>query len=236
MYRGAHRIAFALILLAAIGSRTALVEAQQKPSQPGATKDMYFMLLFSQERDRLAPRLSHTYAAFVHTRETKPGVRKVLETHTISWLPADLDVRLLRRPQTGVNLDLKKSLDLSMSLGTRISMWGPYQIRKELYDRAVRQETTLKQGKLLYKALDGGVRADGEGLNCFHAVADIDKDNGPLETGTAHGDEATQMVAQHLRRWIVDPTRTYEWVADLLGLKSYPITRRTLTGEAAAQK
>jgi hypothetical protein len=225
-------IGFALLaILACCG----LSQAQGKVAG-GQAGDVYLLLLFSQDRDPPAPRFSHTYAAFVHAR-TRGGARKVLETHTISWLPASLDVRLLRRPEPGVNLSLKASLDLSVSMGTRISMWGPYQIKKELYDRAVRQEAGLKRGKILYKAIDGAPRSEGLAINCIHAVADIDVDRGLLETGKANGSGATSLVVQHLQRWFINPGQNYDWVIDQLGLSRYPITRRNVDkGEAAARK
>jgi hypothetical protein len=200
------------------------------------SNDLYFMLLFSQQSDPPAPRLSHTFAAFVQARRA-PGQKDYrLETHSISWLPATLDVRLLRRPEQGRNLGLKASLENARSAGTRISMWGPFQIPKQLYDRALKQETRLNRGELLYKALDGALRPEREAVNCFHAVADIDTERGLLETGTAHGDAATEMVAQHLRRSIIDPERTHDWVADRLGLKNYTITRRKMTGAIAERE
>ena len=228
------RIILGFALLIVVGSRSDSALAQEKAAGANVnaaakTNDLYFMLLFSQERDPRAPRFSHTYAAFVHAQRAAGEKDYRLETHSISWLPASLDIRLLRRAETGVNLSLKASLDLSKSLDTRISMWGPFQIKKELYDRAVRQESELSRGGILWKAWDGAFRRQGEAVNCFHAVADIDTDRGLLQTGTAHGDAATEMVAQHLGRWIVDPERTHDWVADRLGLKNYSITRRNLS-------
>jgi hypothetical protein len=241
MFRLASRIILGFALLIVLGSGFGPAGAQERAvggnvKETARAKDSYFMLLLSQERDPLAPRFSHTYASFVHARRAAGDNDYRLETHSISWLPATLDIRLLRRPEKGVNLGLKASLDLSKSLDTRISMWGPFQIQKELYDRAVRQEARLKRGEILYKAVEGAFRPERQAVNCFHAVSDIDTDRGLLETGTAHGDAATEMVAQHLRRWIIDPERTHDWVADRLGLKKYTITRRKLTGGAIAER
>jgi len=234
MFQLAQRVIVSVALLAIIFSRPVAACAQEKATE---TNDLYFMILFSQERDALAPRFSHTYAAFVHAQLTRAAKDYQFDTHTISWLPATLDVRLLRPPEKGVNLGLKASLDQSVRLRTRISMWGPFRIKKELYDRAVAQEARLKSGKLLYKALDGAVRAEKQAVNCFHTVADIDsdRDRALLETGKAHGDTATLLVAQHLRRWIIDPGRTYDWVSGRLGLDGYSITRRNLMGEIVSR-
>jgi hypothetical protein len=234
------RIILGFALLIAVGSRFGPASAQEKAAggnvkAAAKANDLYFMLLLSQERDPLAPRFSHTYAAFVRAQRAAGEKDYRLETHSISWLPATLDIRLLRRAEPGVNLSLKASLDLSKSLETRISMWGPFQIQKELYDRALRQEAKLNRRGTLWKAADGAFRQQGEAVNCFHAVSDIDTDRGLLETGTAHGDAATEMVAQHLRRWVVDPERTHDWVADRLGLKKYSITQRKMTTGAIAE-
>ena len=96
-------------------------------------------------------------------------------------------------------------------------MWGPYQINKDLYDRALKQEARLNSGLVLYKAVDRRFRP-GTASNCIHAVADLDMDNGLLHSGQGRGDAASHQVAQHLNRWIIHPEQTHAWVASRLGL------------------
>jgi hypothetical protein len=38
-------------------------------------------------------------------------------------------------------------------------MWGPYRIRKDLYDRAAAQRAYLESGAVRYKAADTGYRS-----------------------------------------------------------------------------
>ena len=42
------------------------------------------------------------------------------------------------------------------------------------------------------------------------------------------GDEASQQVAQHLKRWMIDPGQTHAWVASRLGLTDQPVNRQEL--------
>src|SRR5262245_49603432 len=78
----------------------------------------YFLIIFSQEGPGHEPWLSHTFATFV--KATGAGANKGqyhLEHHTISWLPASRDIRLLRlRPETGKNFSLEESLRWARSL------------------------------------------------------------------------------------------------------------------------
>jgi hypothetical protein len=140
-------------------------------------------------------------------------------------MPQSLDIVILRRqPEPGANLDLESSLRWAESRNCRVSMWGPYQIKKELYDRAVEQEARLKSGQVLYKAIDRRFRP-GMASNCIHAVADLDVDNGLLHSGQGRGDAASRQVAQHLNRWTINPEQTHTWVASRLGLNNPPMNR-----------
>jgi hypothetical protein len=62
----------------------------------------------------------------------------------------------------------------------------------------------------------------------------IDTSTAPLETGTAHGDEAGYMVLLHLRRWII-ADQVHDWLVGALGLDNKPIARRTLEPEAGSK-
>ena len=106
-------------------------------------------------------------------------------------------------------------------------MWGPYPIDEELYDRALQQEARLRSGLVLFKSIDFKFRP-GNASNCIHAVSDLDTDYGLLHVGRQRGDAASYQVAQHLRRWIIDPGRTRSWVASRLGLNDHPIRWRNL--------
>jgi hypothetical protein len=191
--------------------------------------EYYYMMIFSAQADSQDPRLTHSFATFV--KATHPGDSAKdyqIESHTISWMPQSLNIVLLRaRPEPGTNLDLPSSLRWAKSMNCRVSMWGPYQIDRELYDRAIKQQTRLESGRVLYKAIDLKFRP-GKATNCIHAISDLDTDNGLLRSGQGRGDEASYQVVQHLKRWIIAPGQTHPWVASRLGLNPHPVGRPEL--------
>jgi hypothetical protein len=197
--------------------------------------ESYYMIIFGQQDGARQVDSAHTFATFVKARGEGPDRAKYsIESHTISWMPRSLDVKVLKRPEQGINLTLKDTLNHARTIKTGVSMWGPFAIKKELYDRAVRQESRLNKGAIGYKALDLRFRPN-DASNCIHAVSDIDTDAGLMETGTAHGDEASFMVLQHLGRWIIDPDQTHEWVSQRLELGK-DIVRREYRPKAEIEK
>lgn len=189
--------------------------------------ESYYMTIFSAQANSRDPRRTHSFATFVKAIGTGDSAKdSPIEIHTISWMPQSLDIVILRRrPEPGANLDLQSSLRWAKSMNSRVSMWGPYQIDKQLYDRAVEQEASLNSGRVLYKAIDRRFRP-GIASNCIHAVSDLDIDNGLLHSGQGRGDAASQQVVQQLNRWIIDPGQTHAWVASRLGLTDQPVNQR----------
>jgi hypothetical protein len=186
--------------------------------------DAYYMMIFAYQGKANLPRLAHSFATFVKVPQKDSGEPDTarLESHTISWLPATLTVRPLRlRPETGKNLDLPETLKLAVSQDADVTAWGPYRIRKELYDRAVAQIDRLKGGQIAYKAIDG-IRWPGMATNCFHAISDV-LDGPLLDTGTAYGNPASEMVRDHLSRWIIDPKTNHRFLITSLGLDKHTI-------------
>jgi hypothetical protein len=197
---------------------------------PVRADDYYFMMVFGSEAPGFNPKYSHSFATFVHVR----GCNGVLDTGyvehvTISWLPVDGDIVVLRPvPECGRNWGLHETLNLVTSEGERVSMWGPYQVRKELYDRAVAQATYLNSGAVRYKAIDTGYPSSRVS-NCIHAVDDISYETPRLLLGTTGwGEPASYYLTLTLRPWIVDECRTHDWLIGRLGLHCYRITRRDL--------
>ncbi len=190
-------------------------------------KNSYYMMVFGSDGPGRQARMAHTFATFVHVRQVGGGKPKI-EAHTISWLPQSLRIVVLRRtPEPGVNLDLPKTLAWARELGATVSVWGPYQIQGELYERAITQETRLNSGKVLYKAVDDRYRPE-QASNCIHAVSDIDLENGGLHLGQQWGQEASQAVAKHLSRWIIGPETVYPALFAELNVKDYPFQVRPL--------
>jgi hypothetical protein len=195
--------------------------------QPARADESYFMIVYAAQRTPNVPRFTHTFATFVKvTGEGADTAKYKVEEHTISWIAKTLDIVVARaRPEPGVNLTLADSRKLAATLDEQVTMWGPFEIKKELYDRALKQIERLESGKVQYKAVDGRFRP--EASNCIHAVSDIDVDDGALQAGTAFGNEASQLVAEHLRRWIIQPEKTHAWISERLGLDKDSIAHGT---------
>jgi hypothetical protein len=213
--------AVCLVLLAVFG-RTPPVAAQQPT---------FYMIIFAAQAEPNEIRASHTFATFV--KVSGPD-RQSVQSHTISWLPATLDIVAWRTDaEPGKNLSLQDTLRWARTMGDRLFMWGPYQINPELYRRAVAREARLQGGALQYKTVDDRYRL-GIAVNCIHAVSDIDVDSRVLDTGTERGETASQLVADYLRRWIVNPKVTYPRVLQRLGLDEREFVLRGLKPVAVA--
>lgn len=179
-------------------------------------------MLFSVEGPGNAARDAHTFASFIRVPDEEDDEDGLLiETTTISWMPTSLNIALLRRPEAGRNLTLEESLRLAQDRNGMISAWGPFEIKKDLYDRGIAQAGRLNRGEIAYKALDTRFRPD-MATNCFHAISDIAP--GPmLDTGGTWGATVTRMVAGHLAPWFVEPKAGNRWLIHSLGLERYKI-------------
>jgi hypothetical protein len=194
--------------------------------------EAYYMIVFGQQDSADQPDLSHTFATFVKTTGAGPDKTKyAIVSHTISWMPRSLHVKLLRRAEEGVNLDLKDTLRHARAVKCTVCMWGSFHIKKELYERALKQQTRLQKGDIDYKALDLRFRPN-TAMNCIHAVCDIDMDQGLLETGNAHGNDASFVVLKYLSRWIIDYEGTHDWIGQRLDLGK-DVVRRDFQPKAA---
>jgi hypothetical protein len=193
-----------------------------------APGEHYYVLVFASQSRPPLPRFTHIWATAVRVTDRPPAV----ETATISWLPATLDIRPLRPVvEPGVNLGLRETLDLVLREGERVTLWGPYECRPGLYRRFLVQKAFLESGRVGYQCDDelGEAALTGEGCNCIHALTDMDPQFGrehyPL---TRYGDAAGRYIGEQLRERgaLVDGGRTHAWVAAALGLDAFPLTRR----------
>jgi hypothetical protein len=86
----------------------------------------------------------------------------------------------------GKNFRLDQTLKLAVNVKNAVGMWGPYEIRKEAFDLAVKRKQLLDRGSIGYRADDRLYRKDRVAINCFHAMAgpvEPDSDGGFLGTG-----------------------------------------------------
>jgi hypothetical protein len=186
-------------------------------SLTGAVKadDRYYVMLFAAQTDPNVPQHSHTFALFA---KASGEADAKIETTTISWMPASLEIEPLQRdPVKGKNLSIAETIQWAQSVRARVSMWGPYPIKKDLYDMAAARAEALNSGKYQYIMLDGKAQETG-GVNCIHAVSGMDKSQPGLNTGVARGDEATKMVVSYFEPYILKWKSSKRWLVDRLGI------------------
>jgi hypothetical protein len=190
--------------------------------------DFYYVAVFAGQTIPAKPDYSHTFAAFVKAsgEGSCPTSFNVEDSFCISWLPANLKVRTnALLPECGHNFRLHETIDYVLRNDERVSVWGPYQIDKKLYDNARRQIGLLESGEVRYKAVDTGYRTDHVS-NCIHAVADCAEGYRLRILSPGFGQTASWVVTQRFRPFIVNTDETHEWVYSYLGLQDYPIIRR----------
>jgi hypothetical protein len=195
----------------------------------GRADDFYYVLVFGSQQGPGCVRYSHTFATFVRATGHGPCARSYrLDAFTISWLPRTLDLRpLALAPEEGTNLGLGATLRWARATGQRVSLWGPYQIERELFDRALAQARLLESGRVCYRVIDSGCPTDVV-TNCVHAVTSVAVGYRPRLLSPGHGDTASFVAALRFRPWIIDCRQTHEWVACRLGLGAWPLVRRQL--------
>lgn len=180
-------------------------------------EEFHYVLVFGSQCGGIA-RFSHTFAVFVRAVGTGPCSDSYrVEAHTISWLPESREIRpwaLL--PEPGQNLDLAGTMEWTRSTGQRVSMWGPYLIDADLFQRAVEQKALLERGCVRYKAIDTGYATD-VACNCIHAVSSIVGGYRTRVFSPGYGEVASGYVFRRMEPWVLD-CHPHDWVATRLGL------------------
>ena len=91
--------------------------------------------------------------------------------------------------------------------GMEVSVWGPYPVCPELYDRVCARAAELDGGPLEYKALDH-VPLYRNSLNCAHAVQSVFVDEysmvGLFGFGEPITRETLDLYAPHILDWTPD--------------------------------
>lgn len=185
----------------------------------------YYLLMFGAQAEKDRPKYTHTFATFVKVDPTAlPACQ--FEAHTISWLPATLNIRVLAcHPECGRNVGLHETIRWALSNCEHVSMWGPYRIQADLYRRAVRQCALLDSGQVRYKAIDSFHKSNRV-ANCIHAVSSIDAGYRLVVLSPSWGDKASWNVLRRMEPCICDPCTVYPRIASGLGLDQFPIIRR----------
>lgn len=208
-------------------------QAAAIPTPPG---DRYFVLVFGSQSTPKQPKYTHTWATIVKvTGCDGPGAPSV-EEHTISWMPASLDIHPNSfRVEPGVNLALHFTIEEMLRHDERVSVWGPYEVGVGLYHRFLVQKEFMGSGQVGYQCIDsiGEAARCGNGCDCIHAVTDMD----PLYSRNRYplsyfGESASRHVVHqlHTRPIIICPEKDHGWLLSMLGLDKYPIVRRNYFG------
>ena len=207
--------------------------ASAQVGQRGSTN--YYMIMFAVQSEPNVARLSHTFAAFVRAAGPEANPSAQLDVQTISWMPRSLEIEPLRMfPTQGVNLNLAETLSWARSVDSRVTMWGPYPIEKELYDVATHRSEQLKSGAIQYIANDRRRREEGA-VNCIHALSDMVPSQSLLGTGSECGNGASELVLQHLNRFVSTSSESTDWLTQRLKLDS-PLVHQAAATRAMAQR
>jgi hypothetical protein len=179
------------------------------------TRDRYFIIPFAYQNRWNNADFSHSFISVIRVLadgkqpSLRPGFRRGryknrnFEAFTISWLPHDFDTsphlcvfdgvgsRIVPKRNkcpisVGRNFKLDETLKLAVNVKNAVGMWGPYEIKKEAFDLAVKRKELLDGGTIRYRADDRLYRKDRVAINCFHAMAGLEElypNGGFLGTG-----------------------------------------------------
>jgi hypothetical protein len=189
--------------------------------------ESYYVLIFGSQSRPKRLRYTHTWATFVRAVGEGPDPRAyALETITISWLPRTMEVKVLRPwPEPGVNLDLHQTLAAVGANGERVMMWGPFVMRRQIFERAARVRAVLESGRAEYRAISNARNLLVS--DCIHAVAAVDPVFGRRHYPLIRiGIPASRYIArQGMTRSVYDQARyDNSWLIPRLGLDPRRIT------------
>lgn len=166
--------------------------------------DRVFIIPFAYEDRGNHPEHSHSFVSVIRvladSKQAKltPGLEKQkyrnreFEAFTISWLPSDFltnpnlcvfDGPLSRTiPKNnkcpispGKNFTLEETIRLAVAQKNAVAMWGPYEIKQEAFDLAVKRKELLDGGTIKYRADDRLYQKDKVAISCFHAMQGLDE-------------------------------------------------------------
>ena len=191
-----------------------------------AADDYYFGMIFGSQSQPKQLRYTHTWLTMVHAYGEGPDLNTYnLELNTISWLPATLEVKVLRPwPEPGVNLYLYQTIQAMQANRESITLWGPFVARPEIWQRSLYIRQILESGRAEYRAI-----STARNLlisDCIHAVAAVDpvfgRNHYPL---IRIGKPASRYIAhQVVMRSVFDQYQyNNAWLIPRLGLDRYGI-------------
>ncbi len=201
------------------------------PSPPVASGcPRYYFLLFAGESCPYRLRNGHTWATYVKATPTAGG-GTVVEPVTISWLPADGDVRpLALKPYAGRAWGLDETIRHYLCMPGRVVLWGPAEIDACRYERAAAMVRRLESGAVGFRSLDSITRRK-DVMHCVHAVTYADPVlESRIQPLLRPGSPGTERLSHMYLRagGLVNPACSHDWLLPALGLDKYPqIVRRS---------
>jgi hypothetical protein len=194
------------------------------------TGDRYYVLIFGSQSQPKLLKYTHTWATFVRVigDETNPNGCTIYQ-HTISWLPETLNVRVWSPvPEPGVNLDLYQTLQAVSANNERVTLWGPFVITPDIYERSLRVYQIVNSGAVQYRAISTSY--DLLISDCIHAVAAVDPVFGRSHYPLVRiGDPASRYLARQIvvrsleNRGIDQAAFDNSWLIPRLALDRYAI-------------
>jgi hypothetical protein len=188
--------------------------------------EFYYLLIFGSQSQPKRLRDCHSWATFVKAVGEGPDPANYsLEAHSLSWVPASLDVHVWRpKPEPGANLSLEKTLEWVYSSNQNVTMWGPFLIRPIIYQRSLEVRAILERGEAQYRAIDSATNLLIS--DCIHAVAAVDPQFGRLHYPLIRiGKPASRYIARQVksRTLVYQDDSDNEWLIPRLGLSRFPI-------------
>lgn len=158
-----------------------------------ALKGRYFLIVWAYQGPDDDLVHAHTFTSFYRGSDLSRGI---VRPATISWLPASRAVQPFGA-ERGHNYSLDQTLRMACQSGRRVKAWGPYEIRSELFQRAMRRMQLLESGNIGYSMINDLPKA----MNCISASGDITPT--PLQTGILWGEAASAEVVRHLSPYFI---------------------------------
>jgi hypothetical protein len=164
-----------------------------------------WLALFAAQKRPYRPQSTHTFATMLRK---VPG--KDPEVVTISWLPTTGKVRrFATQPEDARCFCLRETLDWACAGGMEVSLWGPYPVCPELFDRFSARAAELECSGEQYKALDH-VPLCTNSWNCCHAVQTVLTRECSLVGFFGFGEPITRttldLYAPYILDWNPDPS------------------------------
>jgi hypothetical protein len=182
-----------------------------------------YLMVFSSDSTPYRPTNGHTFAAVAQVAESPGCPPRVTDLHSLSWLPVTRKVRALAMwCEPGRNVPLHETLQSYLTGGGTVRMWGPYRITPELAEM-FRAHVASVEASYRYKA--ACFLTFGRICDCTRALEVLIKTDSRYIGACGYGAAASSHCVQHLAPYLIEPRQEHTWVATLLGLDRYSLTR-----------